>query len=144
MFSAAFSWRTVTTLLLATLGVGTLGCGSPAAEDLPKTYEVRGVVLKSTGEKLTGGSVEFTPKQPGGQRFNCRINSDGTLSATTITASGSVAGAPEGAYTAVVIPPISNEAQGQHEGRPIKIAEEFTVSASGENNFTIRLPASGT
>ena len=133
--------RSVFALFLASAAVALLGCGGQSAEDLPKTYQVRGVVLKANGEKLTGGSVEFSPKQPGGLRFLGTIDPDGSFTARTIGASAAAAGAPEGTYTAVVMPPISNDAKQQHEARPIKVTEEFTVSASGENNFTVRLPA---
>jgi hypothetical protein len=119
------------------------GCGNQSAEGLPQTYEVRGVVMTAEGDKLAGGSIEFTPQQAGGQRFMGRINPDGSFTATTIAATGTAAGAPQGTYIAVVIPPMSNEATQQHQVQPIKIAEEFTVSPTGENVFTIRLPATG-
>ena len=119
---------------------GILGCGSQPTTNLPKTYEVRGVVLEASGEPAQGGSIEFTPKQPGGQKFLGIIGPKGEFTARTIAAEGATAGAPEGTYTAVVVPAISNQPTEQHAVRPISIREEVTVMAAGENSFTIRLP----
>src|SRR4051794_37178870 len=84
-----------------------LGCGGRPPANLPKTYEVRGIVLGADNEPAQGGSIEFTPKQLGGQKFLGIIGLDGKFTARTIAAEGAAGGAPEGTYTAVVVPAMS-------------------------------------
>ncbi len=124
--------------LLATVFLS--GCGGDQRGELPQTYEVRGVVLRADGEPLTGGNIEFTPKLPSGLKFMGIIAADGKFTAKTV-GQGQAAGAPEGVYTAVVVLPTSNQPEDQHLGGFIAIPGEFVVSATAENDFTIRLPA---
>jgi hypothetical protein len=135
--------RRVPVLSAAFLALSLTGCGTEQKPtNLPPTHEVRGTVLQADGNPLSGGHVQFTPKQPTGLTLSGSIGPEGQFSMKTIGSEGAVSGTPEGTYTATVTMPLSTDPTKQHlAGGPIAVPGEFTVKAGGENNFTLKLPA---
>jgi hypothetical protein len=118
------------------------GCGAEQkASNLPATHSAQGTVLQADGKPLSGGSVEFRPKQSIGVTLTGDISPEGKFSLRTVGSDGVASGAPEGTYTAMVILPSSTDPTKQHLAGTMDVPGEFTVKAGGENNFTLKLPA---
>jgi hypothetical protein len=98
-------------------------------------------VLQADNKPLTGGHVEFRPKQSTGLTLMGSIDSQGQFTLRTLGSEGAASGAPQGTYTATVVLPLSNDPTQQHLGGSVVLPGEFTVTEGGENNFTLKLPA---
>jgi len=72
------------------LALGLAGCGSPGPYS-GTLYMVKGQVLLADGKPLTGGSIQFIPKQ-GGLPASGNIERDGTFSLKSKTREGAAPG----------------------------------------------------
>lgn len=130
----------------AVLIVTLCGCGDQqgdsTSDDIPSTYKVRGTVLQANGQPLLGGEVEFHSDKNSDLTVMGTVGSDGKFSLRTNSSSGRSEGAPEGTYRVTVMPQIA-QGEGndiQDVPQPITVPGTFTVKASDDNNFTIKLP----
>jgi hypothetical protein len=117
------------------------GCSGPA---MPKTYPVTGTVAYKGGQRLKGGSVQLTQPADSSLRVVGAIGEDGTFTLHTFRDNDKAAGAPEGEYQVVVLPPLAADprggVKGDHKGVvPIALPRPFKVQA-GENTLPIELP----
>jgi hypothetical protein len=121
------TWLAALTVLLVA------GCGGPKA---PPTYAAGGKVVYAGGGVLTGGAVQFQSEADANLSALGEIEKDGTFSLYTIVDGKKMAGAVEGRYRALVIPPSGANQTVQ----PVALPELYTVKAEGGNHFTLTLP----
>ncbi len=127
------------------LVVALCGCGDQQGEapsDIPSTVQVRGIVLQANGQPLPGGEVEFHSDKNSDLTVMGTVGSDGKFSLRTNSSSGRSEGAPEGTYRVTVMPQMAQGAGNDIQAvpEPITVPGKFTVKASDDNDFTIKLP----
>jgi hypothetical protein len=110
------------------------GCGSPGPT-LPQTYPAGGSVVYKGGTPMRGGSIQLTTSADPLLRILGEIQPDGTFTLNTLKDKAKAAGAPEGEYQVIVLPPL----QGEHRGvPPINLPRPYKVEPR-ENRFKIEL-----
>ena len=116
----------------AVLSVLAAGCGGVK---LPKTYPAGGSVLYKGGQPMKGGAVQLTSEQDKELRVTGQIKEDGSFELETLKDKKKAAGAPEGDYQVIVLPPL----QGEHKGAPpISVPGTRKIEAK-ENSLKIEL-----
>jgi hypothetical protein len=126
---------------LMALGALVLAAGCSGGAKVPKTYPVSGKVLQADGKPMTGGVVQFVPKNNLDVTTSGEIQADGSFTLSTVAENKKVTGATEGPHTVTVLPPVQSQKSEQGSAPPaILIPEAYTVKSDGENNFTINIP----
>jgi hypothetical protein len=115
------------------LSVLAFGCGGAK---LPKTYAASGSVRYKGGQPMQGGAVQLTSLQDKELRVTGQLKEDGSFELETLKGKKKAAGAPEGEYNVLVIPPL----EGDHKGvPPIALPGTRKIEAK-ENSLKIELP----
>jgi hypothetical protein len=130
-------WPCIAALLAAAL-LGTAGCSAPRASD-PKTFAVKGKVVRKDGRPFPGGAITFRSVKNPALTANGTISAqDGTFALHTLMVEGrrneKLLGAPAGEYTVLIIPAMGKD---QTANPPISIEKRYTVQAEDGNEFTI-------
>jgi hypothetical protein len=106
-----------------------LGCNTT---DLPPTHPVKGKVVYTDGRPMSGGTIQFISAPPDPLLTVAgTIDNDGHFTLNTIKGKKKVAGAVEGRYRVMIMPPLTNDHQ---PVAPIRVSGAYTVKA-GENTF---------
>ncbi len=120
-----------------------LFAGCRGGSKAPKTYPVKGKVVRADGSAYPGGMIEFRSTT---QPYNAlgRIKpEDGTFTLNTLwEGKERLPGAVEGAFRVTVTPDLGQD-QTKQKGEPpvpVQLAEEYVVKPDSSNDFTITLP----
>jgi hypothetical protein len=100
------------------------------------TYSATGKVVYTTGEPMTGGTVQFQPQKDASVSTFAEIGKDGTFSLSTLADGKKTAGALEGPQRVTIIPPLGPD-QSVH---PVTLPDLVTVKPDGGNDFTLTIP----
>jgi hypothetical protein len=140
MSSPAVAVRAVLTVAAGALLLSlTAGC-TGAQVDRPKTYAVKGKVVRKDGTPVRGGTVEFRSTADRTYTMIGQIEQDGTFTLNTLDSNGKMAGAVEGEHEVTIIP---DQAKGQG-APPIRYPNKVKVSAGGANEIVLTLPSGPT
>jgi hypothetical protein len=130
-------WSCIAALPVAAL-LSTAACSAVGASD-PKTYPVKGKVVRKGGRPFPGGAITFRAVKNPSVMANGTINAqDGTFALHTLVVEGrrnqKLPGAPAGEYTVLIIPAMGKD---QTANSPIHVEKRYTVQAEDSNEFTI-------
>jgi hypothetical protein len=131
------------TCLLGTVAACVLAGLSGCGPSLPKTYPVKGRVVREGGKPFSGGTITFQMLTDETQVADGEIQNDGTFRLTTKMHGLDKPGAPEGEYNVMVEDPALNVApDGQMQIKPILVPRKYKVEPK-ENDLTIEVKVLG-
>jgi hypothetical protein len=126
-------------LTLAALSGLLLLLGCKGGNPMPATVPVKGKVVDAKGGPVTGGKVQFEPKQGlANAMVVSEIGPDGSFSLKTFRTKDQADGAPPGDYVVVVSRKIVD---GNNPPPPVTLPGVVTVPAAGNSDLTLKLPA---
>ena len=132
--AARYLWFSLLTISTACVVLSGAGCGSKRP-NLPATYLVRGTVVDSAGQPLTGGAIYFKSSEKDRLEATGDIGSDGKFELRTVALGERLSGAIAGKHTVVVVP------AGKPGDIPPAMELPEVVVEPKDNEFTIKLPA---